>query len=69
MSEFLGSVSPLGWLVAAAAVFGLATLPRALREMWTRPWKAPRDTAPRDPAAQVGMRPDAPSVPPPEDRP
>ncbi|WP_280652828.1 hypothetical protein [Jannaschia formosa] len=42
MSEFLASLGPFGWIVLGLAVFGLLTLPRALREMWVRPWKKDR---------------------------
>ena len=43
MGEFLGSLGVFGWAVLAAAAFGLATLPRALREMVRRPRAARRD--------------------------
>jgi hypothetical protein len=43
MIDFLASLGAFGWTVIALALFGLATLPRALREMWTRPWKRDRD--------------------------
>lgn len=39
MTAFFASLGPFGWIVLALLVFGLLTLPRALREMWTRPWK------------------------------
>ncbi|PWJ20528.1 hypothetical protein [Jannaschia seohaensis] len=39
MAEFFASLGPFGWIVLALAGIGLVTLPRALREMWTRPWK------------------------------
>ncbi|WP_161793872.1 hypothetical protein [Jannaschia aquimarina] len=39
MAEFATSLGVFGWIVIGLAVVGLATLPRALREMWTRPWK------------------------------
>ncbi|MEL6586881.1 MAG: hypothetical protein AAFY65_11950 [Pseudomonadota bacterium] len=40
MSAFFASLGPFGWVVLGLAFFGLLTLPRALREMWRRPWKA-----------------------------
>ncbi|WGH78690.1 hypothetical protein [Jannaschia ovalis] len=42
MSEFLASLGLFGWACLVLFVFALATLPRALREMWTRPWKRDR---------------------------
>jgi hypothetical protein len=39
MAEFAASLDWFGWTVLALAAVGLATLPRALREMWTRPWR------------------------------
>jgi hypothetical protein len=39
VSDFFGSLGPFGWIVIALGLFGVVTLPRALREMWTRPWK------------------------------
>jgi hypothetical protein len=36
---FAESLGLFGWVVLGLAAFGLVSLPRALREMWTRPWK------------------------------
>jgi hypothetical protein len=47
MAEFAASLGWFGWAVIALAAVGLATLPRALREMWTRPWR--RDGGDRGP--------------------
>lgn len=43
MTAFLDSLGAFGWAVLALAGFGLLTLPRALREMWRRPWTRHRD--------------------------
>ena len=53
MIEFLASVGPFGWAVIAALLIGLATLPRAVREAWNRPWKDIRRD-PRAPGPPVG---------------
>lgn len=39
MTELLGSISWLGWAAVVLAVYGLATLPRAFRELMRRPWR------------------------------
>ena len=39
MIEFAASLHPLAWVAIAAVLVALASLPRALREMWVRPWK------------------------------
>lgn len=39
MIAFLDSLGLFGWIVILLGLVGVATLPRALREMWTRPWK------------------------------
>ncbi|WP_220749689.1 MULTISPECIES: hypothetical protein [Jannaschia] len=38
MMDFLSSLGLFGWAVLALAAIGLISLPRALREMWVRPW-------------------------------
>ncbi|UWQ22353.1 hypothetical protein [Jannaschia sp. W003] len=38
-AEFAASVSWLGWAAIVLALYGLAHLPRSLREMWRRLWK------------------------------
>ncbi|WP_371153963.1 hypothetical protein [Jannaschia sp. 2305UL9-9] len=38
MTEFFASLGLFGWIVIGLALFGLFSLPKALREMWTRPW-------------------------------
>lgn len=39
MFDFFASLGVFGWIVLIALAAGLAQLPKALREAWTRPWK------------------------------